>query len=103
MDKQLGELVDELDKDGLRDNTLIIFSGDNGTAAGYPSTVHGRMLNGWKGSMLEGGSRTPFIASWPGVTPAGKVCDDIISFADPYVTFAELAGAKLSDKVKPDG
>ena len=99
----MGELVDELEKDGLRKNTLIIFSGDNGTAAGYPSPVHGRMLNGWKGSMLEGGSRVPLIASWPAVTPAGKVLDDIISFADPYVTFAELTGAKLSDKIKPDG
>jgi arylsulfatase A len=103
MDKQVGELVDELEKDGLRNNTLIIFSGDNGTAAGYPSPVHGRMINGWKGSMLEGGSRVPFIASWPAVTPAGKVLDDIISFADPYVTFAEITGAKLSDKLKPDG
>jgi arylsulfatase A len=103
MDKQVGELVDELEKDGLRKNTLIIFSGDNGTAAGYPSPVHGRMLNGWKGSMLEGGSRVPLIASWPAVTPAGKVIDDIISFADPYVTFAELVGAKLPDNVKPDG
>ena len=103
MDKQVGALVDELEKDGLRNNTLIIFSGDNGTAAGYPSPVHGRMLNGWKGSMLEGGSRVPFIASWPGVTPAGKVLDDIVSFADPYATFAELAGAKLSDTIKTDG
>jgi arylsulfatase A len=103
MDKQVGELVDELEKDGIRNNTLIIFSGDNGTAAGYPSSVHGRMINGWKGSMLEGGSRVPFIASWPGVTPAGKVLDDIVSFADPYMTFADLAGVKLPDGVKPDG
>ena len=103
MDKQVGELVDELEKDGIRNNTLILFAGDNGTAAGYPSSVHGRMLNGWKGSMLEGGARVPLIANWPGVTPAGKVLDDIVSFADPYVTFAELSGAKLSDTIKPDG
>jgi arylsulfatase A len=103
MDKQVGLLVAELEKLGLRQNTLIVFSGDNGTAAGYPSPVHGRMINGWKGSMLEGGSRVPFIASWPGVTPAGKVLDDIVSFADPYTTFAELAGAKLPEGVKPDG
>jgi arylsulfatase A len=103
MDKQVGALVAELEKLGLRQNTLIIFSGDNGTAAGYPSLVQGRMINGWKGSMLEGGSRVPFIASWPGVTPAGKVLTDIVSFADPLVTFAEIAGAKLPQGVKTDG
>lgn len=103
MDKQVGLLVAELEKLGIRQNTLILFSGDNGTAAGYPSPVHGRMINGWKASMLEGGSRVPFIASWPGVTPAGKVLDDIVSFADPLVTFAELVGAKLPENVKYDG
>ncbi len=103
MDKQLGALVAELERLGLRRNTLIVFSGDNGTAAGYPSPVHGRMINGWKGSMLEGGSRVPFIASWPAVTPAGKVLDDIVSFADPWATFAELAGAKPPAGFKSDG
>ena len=103
MDKQLGALVAELERLGLRRNTLIVFSGDNGTAAGYPSSVQGRMVNGWKGSMLEGGSRVPFIASWPAVTPPGKVLDDIVSFADPYATFAELAGAKPPEGLKSDG
>jgi arylsulfatase A-like enzyme len=103
MDKQLGALVAELDKLELRQKTLIIFSGDNGTAAGYPSPVRGRMINGWKGSMLEGGSRVPFIASWPAVTPAGKVLDDIVSFADPYATFAELADVTPPEGFKTDG
>ncbi|MGA2498152.1 MAG: sulfatase-like hydrolase/transferase [Tepidisphaeraceae bacterium] len=103
MDKQVGALVAELEQLGLRQNTLIIFAGDNGTAAGYPSTVGGRMIHGAKGSMLEGGSRVPFIASWPAVTPTGKVLPDIVSFADPYVSFAELAGAKLPDGFKLDG
>jgi arylsulfatase A len=103
MDKQVGALVAELDKLGLRQNTLIVFAGDNGTAAGYPSPVQGRMINGWKGSMLEGGSRVPFIASWPDVTPAGKVLTDIVSFADPFATFAEIAGAKLPEGIKSDG
>src|SRR5581483_4318804 len=49
MDKQVGEIVATLDKLGLRQKTLLIFSGDNGTARGYPSTVHGRMLSGFKG------------------------------------------------------
>jgi len=103
MDKQLGALVAELEKQGLRQNTLLIFSGDNGTARGYGSPVHGRMVHGEKGSMLEGGSRVPFIASWPGVTPAGKVLNDIVSFADPYATFADIAGVKPPEGFKTDG
>jgi len=103
MDKQLGALVAELERQGLRQKTLIIFTGDNGTAAGRPCPIHGRAINGWKGSMLEGGSRVPFIASWPGATPAGKVLDDIISFADPYATFAEIAGVKPPEGFQVDG
>jgi arylsulfatase A len=103
MDKQVGALVAELEKLGLREKTLVIFSADNGTALTFPSTVGGRMINGKKGSMLEGGSRVPFIASWPGVTPAGKVSKDIVSLADPHATFAELAGVKLPEGLKFDG
>ena len=103
MDKQVGAVIAELEKLGLREKTLVIFSGDNGTALNFPSTVGGRMLNGKKGSLLEGGSRVPFIASWPGVTPAGKVSKDIVSFADPHATFTELAGVKLPEGMKFDG
>lgn len=103
MDKQVGALVEHVEKLGLREKTLIIFSADNGTALTHPSTIGGRMLNGKKASLLEGGSRVPFIASWPGTTPAGKVSKDIVSFADPHATFAELAGVKLSDGLKFDG
>ncbi len=103
MDKQVGAVVAELDKLGLREKTLVIFAGDNGTALNFPSTIGGRMINGKKGSMLEGGSRVPFIASWPGTTPAGKVCKDMVSFADPHATFVELAGAKLPEGMKFDG
>ena len=103
MDKQVGEVIAALEKLGLREKTLVLFSGDNGTARGYPSPVHGRMINGWKGTMLEGGSRVPYIASWPGVTPAGKVSKDIVSFADQLPTFAELVGAPLPKGVKIDG
>ncbi len=103
MDKQVGAIVAELKKLGLREKTLIIFSGDNGTAVGYPTPVRGRMINGAKGSMLEGGARVPFIASWPGTTPAEKVSKDIVSFADPHATFLELAGAKPPEGFKLDG
>lgn len=103
LDKQVGAVTAELEKLGLREKTLILFTCDNGTALTFPNTIGGRMLNGKKASMLEGGSRVPFIASWPGTTPAGKVSKDILSFADPHATFAELAGAKLPDSMKFDG
>ncbi len=102
MDKQVGEIVAELEKLGLREKTLVIFSGDNGTAVGYPSPVHGRLINGAKASMWEGGSRVPLIASWPGTTPAGKVNEDIVNFTDMVATFAELGGAKLPGGFKYD-
>jgi len=103
MDKQVAAVVAELEKLGLREKTLLIFSGDNGTAMTFPSTIGGRMINGKKGSMLEGGARVPFIASWPGTITAGKTTKDIISFADCLTTFAELGGAKLPDHFTYDG
>jgi arylsulfatase A len=105
MDKLVGKLVDELDRLKLRDKTLIIFVGDNGTAPGHAdnSTVHGKRLSGHKGTMLEGGSRVPMIVSWPGTTPAGKVKRDFVDFSDFFPTFAGLAGAKLPEGVTIDG
>ncbi len=103
MDKQVGAVVAELEKHGLREKTLILFMADNGTALTFPNTIGGRMIHGKKASMLEGGSRVPLIASWPGMTPAKKVSKDLISLADPYATFAELAGAKLPAKLTIDG
>ena len=102
MDKQVGELVAELDKLGIREKTLVMFSGDNGTAVGYPSPVHGRMINGAKASMWEGGSRVPLIASWPGTTPAGAVNNDIVNFTDMLSTFVELGGGQLPKDFKYD-
>jgi arylsulfatase A-like enzyme len=53
--------------------------------------------------MLEGGSRVPLAISWPGTTPAGKVCPDVTDFSDFFTTIANLAGAKLPEGVKLDG
>ncbi|MBI5767202.1 MAG: sulfatase-like hydrolase/transferase [Verrucomicrobia bacterium] len=103
MDKQVGAVVAELEKLGVRDNTLVIFTADNGTALDFPTTIGGRAINGKKGTMLEGGSRVAFIANWPRVTPAGRVSTDIISFADLLPTFADVAEAKLPAGFKYDG
>jgi arylsulfatase A-like enzyme len=103
MDKQVGEIVAELEKLGIREKTLVIFSADNGTALNFPSTIGGRMLNGKKASMLEGGSRVPLIASWPGTTPVGKVCKDLVDFSDMLSTFVELGGGTLPKDFTYDG
>ena len=105
MDKLVGKLVSELDRLKLRDNTLIVFVGDNGTGNGYAakSTIGGKHLSGQKGSMLEGGAQVPLIVNWPGKTPAGKVSADMVDSTDFMPTFAEIAGAKLPDKTIIDG
>jgi arylsulfatase A len=104
MDKLVGKLMEELDRQHLRERTLVLFTGDNGTATFgvEKATVNGRSISGKKGTMLEGGSRVPLVANWPGVTPAGKVNRDLIDFSDFFATFAELAGAKLPEGVKLD-
>ena len=102
LDKQVGQIVAELDKLGLRERTLIIFSADNGTAK-QSGTIGGRQISGHKGTMLEGGAHVPFIANWKGVAPAGKVSKDLVNFSDLFPTFAELAGVKLPKGVKFDG
>ncbi len=105
MDKLVGELRTELDRLKLSDNTILIFFSDNGTAGGKAdrATIGGRRLIGQKGSMEEGGSLEPLIVYWPGVTPKGKVCTDLISSSDFLQTFAEIAGAELPKDVVLDG
>ncbi|MFO0790092.1 MAG: sulfatase-like hydrolase/transferase [Pirellulales bacterium] len=104
MDKLVGRLVAELDRQHLRENTVIIFTGDNGTAKfGVElSTVDGKAISGQKGSMLEGGSRVPLIVNWPGTTPAGKTNNDLTDFSDFFATVAELGGAALPKDTKID-
>jgi arylsulfatase A len=105
MDKLVGKLVAELERQNLREKTLIIFAGDNGTGGKYAdqSTIGGRRLSGQKGSMLECGALVPMIVNWPGTTPAGRVSADLIDSTDFLPTFAELAGAKLPQNTLIDG
>ena len=104
MDKLVGKLMAELDRQHLRDNTVVIFTGDNGTArfGEEKATVDGKSISGKKATMLEGGSRVPLAVSWPGHTPAGKTNNDLTDFSDFFGTVAELAGAKLPEGVALD-
>ena len=106
MDKLVGKLLAELDRLKLRDNTLIVFAGDNGTAntAAARSTINGgKALSGKKGEMLECGALVPCIASWPGNVPAGKVTPSLISFSDFLPTFAKVVGATVPSSLTIDG
>jgi arylsulfatase A len=103
LDKQVGALAAELDRLGLRKNTLIVFSADNGTVGQPTSTIGGRTISGQKGTMLEGGARVPLLANWKGVAPASRVLKDLVDFSDMLPTFAEVAGAKLPQGVTIDG
>ncbi len=105
MDKLIGQLLAELDRLKLRDNTVIFFMGDNGTAkaAADLATIGGRRLIGQKGGMEEGGGLVPFIVSWKGVTPAGKLNENLSDASDLLPTFAEIAGAPLPENRIIDG
>jgi arylsulfatase A len=103
MDKLVGQLMDVLAATGTRDNTLVIFGGDNGTAARHDGTICGKKLNGSKGTMQEGGVRVPLIAHWPGVIAPGSVNRDLIDFSDFFPTFAAISGAVLPNKPPVDG
>jgi arylsulfatase A len=105
MDKLVGQLLAELDRLGLRERTLVVFCGDNGTAnpRADRATIGGRRLAGAKGSVLDGGGRVPLIVSWPGVVPAGRVSADLVDSSDFLPTFAALAGAPLPENLVLDG
>ena len=105
MDKLIGKLLAELERLKLRDNTVVFFMGDNGTAKANAdrATIGGRRIVGQKGGMEEGGGLVPFIVSWQGVSPAGKLNENFTDASDLLPTFAEIAGAPLPGNRVIDG
>ncbi len=103
MDKTVGKLVAALEQFGLRENTLIIFTGDNGTDKKIISMMGEISIPGGKGTVTELGSHVPLIASWPGKTPAATMSSNLINFCDVMPTLVEVAGGELPKKVKFDG
>jgi arylsulfatase A-like enzyme len=123
-DDRIGQVLDALDRLGLTDSTLVIFSSDNGparaigqsplklmydtaTGAGFGVEASKGITGGRKGykaALFEGGIGVPFIARWPGKIPADRVDDQtLISAVDLLPTFCELAGVKLPEGYVPDG
>lgn len=103
MDKLVGKLVEKVDELGIRDNTLILFLGDNGTGKGITSKFKGAAYAGGKGSTTARGMHVPLIANWAGHTPVGGVNDDLIDSADFLPTICAAAGVTIPATLKIDG
>jgi arylsulfatase A len=99
----IGRLVAKLDELGLRENTLFLFVGDNGTGTGVTSRFKGADYPGGKGTGTVRGNHVPLIASWPAKIPPGRVNADLISSVDFFPTLCDIAGAKLPTALKIDG
>lgn len=94
LDRDVGRIVDLIDQSGLQNNTLVIFTSDNGGHASVSAQFNtSGPLRGFKRDLTEGGIRVPFIARWPGTVPANRTSDAVLAFQDMLPTFAELAGA----------
>ena len=107
-DAMVGRVVDFLKRFGLAENTILIFTSDNGPGwamlygpkVGQPTLAEaGHKSNapfrGMKGDILEGGHREPFIVRWPGKVPPGSMCKEVVSLNSLMATCAELVGVPL--------
>lgn len=102
LDAQVGIILEKIKALGLDNNTIVMFSSDNGATfktGGFDPTFFNSMggLRGTKGDLYEGGTRIPFIAKWPGKIPAGKTSDLISSQIDFFATIADLNGQNKTD------
>lgn len=123
-DERIGKVLDALDRLNLTDNTLVVFSSDNGparsatvgelktyldTATGVGYNIQGSKgvtggRKGYKAALFEGGIGVPFIARWPGKIEAGAIDDvSLMSAVDLLPTFCEVAGVELPQGYQPDG
>jgi arylsulfatase A len=98
MDKMIGRLDAKLAELGIRDNTLLMFLGDNGTHRSLTSRFQGTDYPGGKGSTTRRGHHVPFVASWPAMMKQGRVNGDLIGAADFLPTICEAAGIEVPAK-----
>lgn len=94
-DKIVGKIIDKLEAAGLRKNTLVIFTGDNGTDRPIVSMMGDKEVIGSKGETFEWGTHVPFIASWPRSIPKGSVNSGLIDFSDILPTLCGAAGIEV--------
>ncbi|MGB7329475.1 MAG: sulfatase-like hydrolase/transferase [Rubripirellula sp.] len=103
MDKIVGRIVAKTEELGIAENTLILFTADNGTNSQIASQWNGHTIKGGKGTMTDMGTHVPLIAFQKGSTPVGRVLDDLVDFTDIYPTLASAAGVEIGDDDPTDG
>jgi arylsulfatase len=103
MDSHVGEMLDAIDQLGVRANTIVIFTSDNGPDPTFPSQGSSGPWRGYYFTHMEGSLRTPFIARWPDRVPAGRVSNEIVHEVDTFTTLARLGGAAVPADRAIDG
>ena len=103
MDAHVGEILDAIDSLGVRDNTIFVFTSDNGPDPTFPWQGSSGPWRGYYFTHMEGSLRTPFIIRWPGHIPAGRVSNEIVHEVDTFTTFGRIAGAQLPQDRAIDG
>ena len=96
-DKQVGLLIEEAQNLGIAENTMVIFSTDNGSSRGIRGSIHGKSVEGGKGTKWEAGVCEPFIVRWPGKISPGSETNAITDFTDLLPTFLDAAGIDLPE------
>jgi len=103
MDGHVGQLVGKLEQLGLREKTLVLFIGDNGTGKGIVTRWRGQNYDGGKGLSSRPGMHVPYIASWPGVIAPGSVNDNLVDTTDVVPTLLDAAGVLPPTAITLDG
>jgi len=103
LDGHIGQLVNHLESLKLRERTLILFVGDNGTAQKISSKWSGKTVRGGKGSTTDAGMRVPLILNWPGRIAPGRTVADLVDTTDILPTICEATGSALPSERKLDG
>jgi arylsulfatase A-like enzyme len=102
VDWSVAVLLDELKRQGLDENTLVVFTSDNGSRANNEGGSNAPLRSG-KGTTWEGGQRLPCIMRWPAAIPAGSTCSEVVTSMDFLPTFVRLAGGEVSAERILDG
>jgi arylsulfatase A-like enzyme len=103
MDVVVGRIVAKIDALELRERTLILFYGDNGSPREVESRLGEQVVEGGKGYLTDAGTRVPLIANWQGVCPPGRVIGDLVDSTDFIPTMVEATGAKPVEDMVLDG